>query len=110
MPSRFEGLPMAALEAMGRGIPVMAFDVGALSHLIKSNENGWLVEPTRIEPLSQYFQQWLEMNSSKKEQCKHAAQSTIKQRFSTQVVMPELIHSYQKISKLEISHNADIDI
>jgi len=110
MPSRFEGLPMAALEAMGRGIPVMAFDVGALSHLIKSNENGWLVEPTKIEPLSQYFQQWLEMNPSKKEQYKHAAQSTIKQRFSTQVVMPELIHSYQKISKLEISHNADLDI
>lgn len=102
MPSRFEGLPMAALEAMGRGIPVMAFNVGALSNLIEPKQNGWLVEPMKLEHLSQYFQQWLDMAPTTKEHYKHAARSTVEKYFSTQSVIPELIRTYQQISMVDI--------
>jgi glycosyltransferase involved in cell wall biosynthesis len=104
MPSRFEGLPMAALEAMGRGIPVIAFNVGALSHLIKPNENGWLVEPIKQEQLSQYFQRWLEMNPTTKQRYQHAAQNTVNRKFSTHVVIPELIRAYQQMSLVEMDN------
>lgn len=44
IPSRAEGLPMAALEAIARGIPLIATDVGALSTVIGDGEAGWLLQ------------------------------------------------------------------
>ena len=44
-PSLAEGLGIAALEAMGLGIPVVASDVGGLKEIITDCETGYLVEP-----------------------------------------------------------------
>ncbi|MGB0683912.1 MAG: glycosyltransferase family 4 protein [Magnetovibrionaceae bacterium] len=57
MPSRAEGLPMAALEAMGRGIPVAAFGVGALPGLLDQGR-GWAVEPGNTASLVQALNAW----------------------------------------------------
>jgi glycosyltransferase involved in cell wall biosynthesis len=43
IPSRAEGLPMAALEAIARGIPLIATDVGALASVIGEGEAGFLL-------------------------------------------------------------------
>jgi len=50
LPSVKEGLPMAILEAMGYGICVVATPVGELKHIIRSNENGILLD--RASPKS----------------------------------------------------------
>lgn len=44
MPSKIEGLPGVILEAMYCEIPVIAYDVGGISEVVKNNETGWLVE------------------------------------------------------------------
>ena len=94
MPSRHEGLPMAALEAMARGIPVLASDVGALGRLIDSGANGWLVKPEDLDALIDRLNQWLAMSEQKRCSLSMAARRRVVQRFSAKTVIPRLISSY----------------
>jgi len=98
MPSRHEGLPMAALEAMAHGIPVIATRVGALDHLIDSGVNGWLSHPGDIKSMVTYIQNWKNMSNQKKDQIKKAAKATVHQRFSTDSEIPGLIRNYKLIT------------
>lgn len=51
LPSYNEGLPMAILEAMSYGIPIIATDVGSISEAVSEECTGYLIEknsPTQI--------------------------------------------------------------
>lgn len=51
LPSYNEGLPIAILEAMSYGMPVIATDVGDVSAAVQDNKNGVLIEPGNIKML-----------------------------------------------------------
>jgi colanic acid/amylovoran biosynthesis glycosyltransferase len=46
-----EGIPVALIEAMGYGVPVISTDTGGIPELIKGNLNGILVEEKNSEQL-----------------------------------------------------------
>jgi glycosyltransferase involved in cell wall biosynthesis len=52
LPSYNEGLPMAILEAMSYGLPIVSTPVGGIPEAIKPNENGFLVNPGNIQGLA----------------------------------------------------------
>ena len=45
LPSIFDGRPVVVLEALARGVPVIASRVGGLPELVRDGETGFLVEP-----------------------------------------------------------------
>jgi glycosyltransferase involved in cell wall biosynthesis len=42
--SRFEGMPIAVLEALACGLPVVSTSVGEVPRLVQQGESGWLAE------------------------------------------------------------------
>jgi glycosyltransferase involved in cell wall biosynthesis len=60
LPSYNEGLPMALLEAMSWGLPVITTPVGGIPELISTAKNGLLVTPGKIEQLSAAMQSLIE--------------------------------------------------
>jgi glycosyltransferase involved in cell wall biosynthesis len=59
-PSIFEGMPMALLEAMASGCPVIGTEVGGVPDLIRNGKTGWLVPPRNPRALSTAISQALE--------------------------------------------------
>ncbi len=53
LPSYFEGMPMAILEAMSWSLPVLTTPVGGIPDLIVDHEHGLLIEPGNVQQLSQ---------------------------------------------------------
>jgi glycosyltransferase involved in cell wall biosynthesis len=43
--SRWEGFPLAVVEAMAAGLPVVAYDVAGVREAVAEGVNGWLVAP-----------------------------------------------------------------
>ena len=52
LPSYDEGLPMAILEAMAWGLPILATPVGGIPEVVRTNREGLLVEPGDIAGLT----------------------------------------------------------
>ncbi|MCJ7503503.1 MAG: glycosyltransferase family 4 protein, partial [Acidobacteriia bacterium] len=52
LPSYAEGQPVAILEAMAAGLPIIASRVGAIPDVVRHDENGILFEPGDIPALS----------------------------------------------------------
>lgn len=52
LPSRWEGLPMAVLESMAAGVPLVASKVGGVPTAVREGRSGILVPPCQEAPLA----------------------------------------------------------
>ncbi|KZX67696.1 glycosyl transferase family 1 [Vibrio sp. HI00D65] len=92
IPSRYEGLPMAALEAMARGIPVIASKVGNLPQLIDHQDNGYIVQGEA--DLQTCLVDWIALSDQKKSVMAEKARNTIIEQYSLQAVIPQILSCY----------------
>jgi glycosyltransferase involved in cell wall biosynthesis len=59
LPSKYEGLPMALLEAMAAGCVPVVSDVGSVSTVVRDGDNGYLVEPGKVEQVVERLRELL---------------------------------------------------
>lgn len=96
MPSRKEGLPLAALEAMAHGIPVLAYGAGALPKLIDHDANGWVLPlPDDAQTHTDDMEEALRsLTIPQAKQCGIKARETIHEHYSQQALIPKFIELY----------------
>ncbi|HEY7888885.1 MAG TPA: glycosyltransferase family 4 protein [Steroidobacteraceae bacterium] len=95
LPSYAEGMPMALLEAMSWGLPVIATPVGGVPQVIEHEVNGLLVGPGDIDGLATAIER-LMGDAALRERLGAAARRTIATRFSLDVTLDRLGEVYRR--------------
>jgi glycosyltransferase involved in cell wall biosynthesis len=103
LPSRWEGMPNALLEAMSVGLPCVASRVSGSEDVIANGINGLLVEPEHPIELSQALRRIIE-DIDLVQRLGHAARTTILDNYQLANVAKRLVELYQRL----LSEEADL--
>lgn len=96
LPSQLESFGLAALEAMACEVPVIATNVGGLPEVIRSGEDGYLLEPGDVEGMARCALQLLEAPEQARAMGRRARQTTLK-RFCSSLIVPRYEAFYQQV-------------
>lgn len=96
LPSRYEGLPYALLEACAAGLPIVATRVGGVPEVIRHNESGKLVPSGDPRALAREIQDLLE-NPGEARALGLSAQRIAGSVFSEERMVRETASLYQSI-------------
>lgn len=100
LPSLWEGLAMALLEAMATGLPVVASEVSGTVQVITPSESGILVPPGDTQPLAQAIEQLLN-DSMLAQTMGVAAKRRVEEKFSAQKQADEHLALYRRFLRRE---------
>ncbi|WP_415903040.1 glycosyltransferase family 4 protein [Neptuniibacter sp. QD29_5] len=92
--SKSEGLPLVALEAMSRGIPVASYRLGAIPELIEDHKSGWLVNTGDEKTLGSVIANWWTQSGTDKAAMSIAAHHRICKYYSDSFVIPSILEIY----------------
>jgi glycosyltransferase involved in cell wall biosynthesis len=96
MPSLEEGFPIAALDAMAAGLPVVATAVGGVPELIENGKTGWLVPPRDAEALASRLRLLLR-NSELRLSVGAAAHAHVRDHFSAAQMTENFARLYDEL-------------
>jgi glycosyltransferase involved in cell wall biosynthesis len=92
LPSHFEGMPNAVLEAMAAAVPVVCTAVGSLSDLIRSGENGYLAQVGDAGAMSAAVSHLLR-DPALAARIGAAGRAAIEERFAMEKVWPQYVQA-----------------
>lgn len=96
MPSYNEGLPIAVLEEISYGMPVIATDVGDMASAVRNGVNGYLISPGQPEKLAE------KLGEAAEEECfikmSQASRELAEHEFSQELFFNIIIDNYKKLS------------
>ncbi|MGE7683276.1 glycosyltransferase family 4 protein [Peribacillus simplex] len=96
LPSYNEGLPMAILEAMNYGLPIISTYVGGIPEVINNNDNGYLILPGDTDGLTKALASLL-TNEQLRVEMGMKNREIILNRFDIQALMKDLSSIYQSL-------------
>lgn len=94
--SREEGLPLVAIEALARGIPVISFDIGGISSVVINNLSGWLIAPFSEPAFIESIKQAHTLSNQQRSKMSLFSYLHIRNNFSCNAVIPKIINVYRK--------------
>jgi glycosyltransferase involved in cell wall biosynthesis len=95
LPSYTEGMPMALLEAMSWGLPVIATPVGGIPQVVQNDVNGLLVAPGDIDGLATAIRRLLD-DATVRDRIGTAARATVAAGFSINEALAKLSGIYDR--------------
>ena len=96
LPSLWEGLPMALLEAMSAGLPIVASEVSGTIQAMIPNETGLLVPPGDSQQLAQAILRLLD-NPQEAQTMGRAAKARVEANFSAHKQAEEHLVLYERL-------------
>lgn len=100
-----EGLPVALLEAMAHGLPVIATDVGACSDAVKDGEGGLIVPPGDPAQLADAVARLL-LDGELRQNLGRGARERIKRYYSVDTIARMHEDAYQEILSRKRPHDS----
>lgn len=97
LPSHAEGLPMALLEAMAAGLPVLATSVGGIPEVVRHGIEGYLIDPGDIAALRRWLRELLH-DDAKREELARNARRRIEERYALPRVIERLESIYESVA------------
>jgi glycosyltransferase involved in cell wall biosynthesis len=105
LPSYFEGLPMAMLEAMAHGKAIVVSPIGGIPEAVQHEQQGLLVPPGQPAELAAALLRLLQ-DEALRRRLGEQARLRVQARFSTDVVLQQVGEIYLELGVPERSAGA----
>ena len=96
LPSREEGMPIAILEAMRAGIPIITTTVGGIPEMIEDGYSGILIEPENPSKIAEALKSLLK-NKELRQRLAQGARTVFEKKFETHVCINKLASIYNSM-------------
>ena len=96
LPSLYEGLPLAILEAMAAGVPVVATDAGGTAEVVRDGETGVIVRAADAPALATAIGSMLS-NRNRATRLAAAARALVTREYSVDGMVASVAGRYEEL-------------
>lgn len=99
LPSHYEGVPLALLEAMAAGLGVVASAVGGIPEIVRPTETGLLVTPGDVKELVQALS-WMATHPDAAIEMGRRARASVVENLSDEKMAAAYLDVYRQVTRL----------